>query len=308
MLVGPDAFAERLRRLGFEDINDGHYYGYSMALGTVDASLYELVNAYRTLANKGVWSPLRLSRSDQTESARTVMDKNAAFIIADILSDRAARSLTFGFENPLATRFWTAVKTGTSKDMRDNWCVGFSERYTVGVWVGNFNGEPMWNVSGISGAAPIWIELMHSLHKNIPGSAPKAPEGVVAHEVAFSTRNDSERLEWFLQGTVTSASSPAEEFSSPQIVYPSDGTIIALDPDIPEDNQAVFFQASGSGDFQWHLNNLKIAGAEQQVLWKPEQGTYVLAVKNKNNSVLDAVEFEVRGMQQGQKLSAERPD
>ena len=69
---------------------------------------------------------------------RRVFPANAAFIVADMLSDRAARVPTFGLDNHLNTPFWSAVKTGTSKDMRDNWCVGFSDRYTVAVWVGNF--------------------------------------------------------------------------------------------------------------------------------------------------------------------------
>ncbi len=51
------------------------------------------------------------------------------------------------------------MKTGTSKDMRDNWCIGFTDRYTVGVWVGNASGEPMHDVSGVSGAAPVWQAL-----------------------------------------------------------------------------------------------------------------------------------------------------
>ena len=78
-----------------------------------------------------------------TRRRRQVLSGQAAFIVADILSDKGARALTFGLENPLATRVWTVAKTGTSKDMRDNWCIGFSSRYTVGVWVGNFNGAPM---------------------------------------------------------------------------------------------------------------------------------------------------------------------
>ena len=81
-----------------------------------------------------------------------MLDARAAFIVGDILSDRGARARTFGLDNVLATRFWSAVKTGTSKDMRDNWCVGFQRRYTVGVWVGNADGAPMWDVSGVSAA------------------------------------------------------------------------------------------------------------------------------------------------------------
>ena len=126
----------------------------------------------------------RVSPQKETDppQRRRVFSQEAAFLISDILSDRDARSITFGLENPLATRFWTAVKTGTSKDMRDNWCIGYSRKYTVGVWVGNFSGEPMWNVSGISGAAPVWVEMMNWLHRNecarpegtSPGLDPKA--------------------------------------------------------------------------------------------------------------------------------------
>lgn len=87
------------------------------------------------------------------------MNERAVFIISSILSDREARSTTFGLENPLSTKFWSAAKTGTSKDMRDNWCVGYSDTYTVGVWIGNFSGEPMRDVTGITGAAPCGLRL-----------------------------------------------------------------------------------------------------------------------------------------------------
>jgi penicillin-binding protein 1C len=139
MLVTPDSFVERLRALGMTSLeHEADYYGFSLALGSADVTLYELVNAYRTLANRGRWGALRIAAGEAPEALVPVMDGRAAFIVSAILSDREARSATFGLENPLATRFWTAVKTGTSKDMRDNWCVGYSERYTVGVWVGNF--------------------------------------------------------------------------------------------------------------------------------------------------------------------------
>ncbi|KAF0219582.1 MAG: penicillin-binding protein [Geobacteraceae bacterium] len=131
LLVGTEPFAERLRRAGFDLRRPAEFYGFSLALGTADVSLQELVNAYRTLARDGVWTELRLTPGASGKSVR-VMDRNAAHIVADILADRSSRSIAFGFDNPLTTRFWSAVKTGTSKDMRDNWCVGFSRRYTVG--------------------------------------------------------------------------------------------------------------------------------------------------------------------------------
>ncbi len=161
-LVGMEPFLDKLRQLGIKRLKEsGDFYGPALALGSADVSLWELVNGYRTLANEGIWDELHLGLKEESLSRkRKVFSKEAAFLVSDILSDREARSVTFGLESPLSTRYWTAVKTGTSKDMRDNWCVGYSTRYTVGVWVGNFNGEPMWNVSGITGAAPVWVEIM----------------------------------------------------------------------------------------------------------------------------------------------------
>ncbi|MGH8678012.1 MAG: penicillin-binding protein 1C, partial [Burkholderiales bacterium] len=152
MLVGADAFAERLRDLGFAEVTeDGDYYGFSLALGSAEVTLWQLVNAYRTLANGGRWSPLVVEKA-KARSAQA-MDTAASWIVADILSDKLARSPTFGLDNALAARRWAPVKTGTSKDMRDNWCIGFTNRYTVGVWIGNFDGSPMHDITGVSGAA-----------------------------------------------------------------------------------------------------------------------------------------------------------
>ena len=172
MLAGADAFVERLQALGFDDvIHDGDFYGFSLALGSAEVSLWQLTNAYRALANGGQWSALKLERALRT-AATPVLDPAAAWIVASMLSDPLARSVTFGLENPLASRHWAAVKTGTSKDMRDNWCIGFTGRFTVGVWVGNFDGSPMRDVSGVTGAAPVWIELVDFLHRRSTSAQP----------------------------------------------------------------------------------------------------------------------------------------
>ncbi len=100
-----------------------------------------------------------------------------AFLLADILSDADARAGGFGRGGVLEMPFPVAVKTGTSKDYRDNWTVGFTPRYTVAVWVGNFDGAPMQRVSGVSGAAPLFRSVMLRLG---PGGAFVPPPGVVA--------------------------------------------------------------------------------------------------------------------------------
>ncbi|WP_043302362.1 penicillin-binding transpeptidase domain-containing protein, partial [Burkholderia humptydooensis] len=114
-----------------------------------------------------------------------VFSEAASYIVTDILADNNARVRTFGFDSPLATRFFSAVKTGTSKDMRDNWAVGYTSRYTVGVWVGNADGSPMWDVSGVTGAAPVWAAITGYLHRDLASRAPRPPAGVEQRRVAF---------------------------------------------------------------------------------------------------------------------------
>ncbi len=295
-LTGPGSFIGKLRDLGFADLEDEDHYGASAALGSVDITLWDLVNAYRVLANGGRWSPLKLQQNTGGSTSRRVLTEGVAYQISDILSDRQARSLTFGLESPLATRFWTAVKTGTSKDMRDNWCVGYSDRYTVGVWVGNFSGRPMWNVSGITGAAPVWAAVMGYLHRDRSSHPPKRPQTLVERTVDFGSYPEPPRSELFLEGTepVTALVSTAGD--RPGILYPPDGAVVAIDPDIPEENQHIMFEASTAAQrFSWLLNGALLGPVRNDTLWRPKEGRYLLALADENNKVVDAVTFEVRG-------------
>jgi penicillin-binding protein 1C len=258
---------------------------------------------------------------------RNALDPRAAFIVGDILSDPLARARTFGTDSILGSRFWTAVKTGTSKDMRDNWAVGWSQRYTVGVWVGNASGAPMWDVSGTTGAAPIWAAVMNYLHASQPSHAPQPPVGVVPVAVQFaamgSSANDSAsksasapieaaRREWFLAGTQQSSfamnsgaanaqysgaggqkHSQFPEKHATRITSPVTGTIIALDPDIPPRNQRVSFQANGIS-LRWLMDGKVFAkGAAAQ--WPPWPGRHVVRIVDGRGQVLDEVRIEVRG-------------
>ena len=296
MLVTPDAFVERLRALGMTSLDrEAGYYGYSLALGSADVTLYELVNAYRVLANHGRWGALRIEAGETIQGLSPVMDARASFIVSGILSDREARSATFGLENPLATRFWTAVKTGTSKDMRDNWCVGYSERYTVGVWVGNFTGEAMWNVSGMSGAAPVWLDVMNHLHRRSSSKAPKPQPGVVMKQVSFLGNLEPRRQEWFIAGTEPDDEITRErQHEIVRIVYPQPATIITLDPDIPAELQRISFVGKFTGDtHEWRLDE-KALGSSTPLLWKPERGRHVLSLVDGENKTADSVTFIVK--------------
>jgi len=296
-LTGVESFVQKLRDLGFSDLESDDFYGPSIALGSADVSLYELVNAYRTLANGGVWTGLRMTLDQAGRPQRRVISASIAFLISDILSDREARSTTFGFENPLSTRFWSAVKTGTSKDMRDNWCIGYSRKYTVGVWVGNFTGRSMWNVSGVTGAAPVWFEIMKWLHRYDGNVTPKKPEGVIARKIDFKNGIEPARVEFFAQGTELSSVILKDIIENPRITYPVPGTIIAIDPDIPEQNQFVLFETQSSDPhYVWRLNNEDLGLINNPIVWKPKSGKYVLSIIDGGNNAVDSVEFEVRGM------------
>ncbi len=308
--VTPERLFQRLQALGFGLRESGDYYGYSLALGSADVSLLALTNAYRALANQGRSSPVRTSLGDPVVKPRQVMDPAAAFIVSDILADRSARAVTFGLENALAGRVPAAVKTGTSKDMRDNWCIGYSGRYTVGVWVGNASGAPMWDVSGVTGAAPIWQEVMQFLHGRLPAQARSAsgfgvqPAGVRVRDIRYQDQLEAPRREYFLAGTEQEFIALAQpERIRPEIRYPTAGMLVALDPDIPPTHQRLRFVAQGLANGRWMLDGKLLpqakskgaASADLAYDWMPWPGRHTLALVDGKNAVLDQVRFEVRG-------------
>ena len=296
VLTGVEAFRARLFDVGFSDIShDGEYYGYSLALGSAEVSLLEQANAYRALANGGRLSATRLAPGAPVEVGKTAMDAGAAFLVGDVLADPAARAITFGLDSTLALPFWSAVKTGTSKDMRDNWCVGYSTRYTVAVWVGNFEGDAMQNVSGITGAAPAWAAIMLALHEGAAPSAPAPPAQVVANAIEFLPAIEQPRREWFLAGTQMQRielASPATR--SPQITSPANGVVIALDPDIPAQRQRVIIASRGANArARFYLDGEGLGPADTQRAWFPLPGYHRLELREAGR-VLDVVRFTVR--------------
>jgi penicillin-binding protein 1C len=301
-LISGDAFVARLRVLGFGGLRHGaEFYGPALALGSAEVSLEELVGAYRTLANGGVATPLRFVASDAPagQGARALAP-DASFVIGDVLADRASRSATFGLENVLATRAWSAVKTGTSKEMRDNWCVGFSRRYTVGVWVGNAGGEPMHDVSGLSGAAPVWRALMDLLHADLASLPPAPPDGLLRARATFAGDLEPRRDEWFLRGTEPGAAPPRLTAPVPRIANPLPGTVLAIDPDVPRDLQRLALEARGATGAsgvaaRWRLDGRDLGPASETQLWPIVGGRHALALVAPDGRVLDEVAFEVRG-------------
>ncbi|XYI34090.1 penicillin-binding protein 1C [Cupriavidus oxalaticus] len=303
VMVTPHRFHRRLVALGLPLTEAGDYYGYSLALGSADVSLLALTNAYRALASGGRYAPPRLREGAPVAAPVAVMQPAASYVIGDILADRHARARTFGLDSPLTTRFWTAVKTGTSKDMRDNWCIGWSQRYTVGVWVGNASGAAMRDVSGVSGAAPVWHEVMETLHRTQGSRAPEMPAGVQRVALTFDDGLEPAREEVFLAGTAitrVSVGKPAAVASAaPLIANPANGTVFALDPDMPPASQRVWFQAEGVAGqsaraVSWRMDG-KPLGRGAEVAWLPWPGRHQVELLDAAGKVVDRIGIEVRG-------------
>jgi penicillin-binding protein 1C len=160
--LGVSSLLATLHAAGFASLDhSAEYYGLGLSLGNGDVTLLELANAYRALANGGVWRPIRwrVPAGDATPatgtSERRVMSRQAATLVLDILSDPVARLPGFGPQTPLDFPFRAAAKTGTSRHFTDNWATVTTGAFTVAVWVGNFSGRPMQGVGGITGAGPL---------------------------------------------------------------------------------------------------------------------------------------------------------
>lgn len=338
-IVSSQRLRDRLVDLGISSLtHDSEYYGYSLALGAADVRLIEVTNAYRVLANQGLYSAPRWTMNEIRNVPIRKLDAASSFIVNDILSDRIARARTFGLESALSTPYWSVVKTGTSKDMRDNWAIGFSRQYTVGVWVGNAGGEPMWDVSGMHGAAPIWQSVLSYLQQHRTSQAPLPPANVVRRQIYYDNMIEATRQEWFLLGTqreriiaYTQNHQQIKNLMPPNIASPLNGSIYAIDPDIPQSNQRMLWRVQDachhieikhakinriqeisilekqakenhqikklsciSRSLQWWLNG-KLIGKGEIFYWLPWPGQHQLELRDVNGTFIQKVSFSVRG-------------
>jgi penicillin-binding protein 1C len=160
--LGPESLLRLLRNSGFTGLDrTADYYGLGLTLGDAEVTLEQLVRAYAIFARGG-----------KAPGGQQLLAPRTAFWITDILSDPDAREYAFGTGGSLDFPFPVAVKTGTSQAYRDNWTVGYTRDLTVGVWVGNFDRQPLRGSSGITGAAPIFNAVMLAAVKRVRGTLP----------------------------------------------------------------------------------------------------------------------------------------
>lgn len=353
--MGVQTFLDRLHELGFEHLTkSAEYYGLGLTLGSGEVSLWELARAYVTMARQGeatsvvstldsatdankspylVTTPVLshpkntyLTNRQVAKSAKKKIGANFVAgrepvtwqLITDMLSDRHARATAFGVDSVLSLPFPAAVKTGTSSNFRDTWTVGFTTDYTVATWVGNFDGDPMRQVSGVMGAAPLWNRIMLHLHEDQePGSFPP-PEGMVQRPICatsglqptpdcssvvqeyfyaqdvgdYASQNNftksGEYDEWLAKQKESGMSSEKLKIVSPHqddvfLVYPGDET-----------RQRLEFKLAGTttAPVEWWLNGQKLAtNSSDSVFWTLRPGNWTLEAKSGEMSA--KVSFQV---------------
>jgi penicillin-binding protein 1C len=200
--IGVESFIDTLHNFGISSLTDSSRFDLSLVLGGGEVTLLELTNAYATLARRAYYFPAyAISEIIEEKTDRVlftqipalpkpVLGKNGesiAFLISDILSDPQARMLTFGEKNPLNVGFPAAVKTGTTTDWHDNWTVGYTPEFTIGVWVGNNDNTPMREITGIVGAAPIWNQFLTEILKGKAKTEFVRPQDIIDQKICKLT-------------------------------------------------------------------------------------------------------------------------
>jgi penicillin-binding protein 1C len=216
--VGIEKVIALANRLGVHSLDEPQNYDLSLALGGGQMSLLELSRAYAALADNGKYTGTaiildvydadgNLLYAPQGNPAIQVIDPRVAWLISDILSDDQSRQTGFGINSILKIDRIAAVKTGTTTNFHDNWAIGYTPDLLVGVWVGNSNYQAMHNVTGLTGAAPIWAETMRSILQGRPDKIFTHPDGLIQVEVCdLSGLLPTEaclhtKTEWFIDGT-----------------------------------------------------------------------------------------------------------
>jgi penicillin-binding protein 1C len=307
--LGVDPLLARLHALGFAHLtHPASYYGLGLTLGSGEVSLWELTHAYATIARGGNDLPLQLLAGVAPPAPRAIGDRPTWMLITDMLADPFARAKSFGLHSVLEMPFPAAVKTGTSSDFRDTWTVGFTRDYTVGVWVGNFDGSAMRHVSGVTGAGPLWNRIMLHLHERDEPAPFAAPAGYVRTRICATTGHaplpacDAVVFEWVKPADLASvrraepqrlgseydswlALHPAGAHTAFRIVFPRDGSIFVRNPVSTAAQaraQQLGLRVTGAkGKVEWHVGGASVPlDSDGNAFWPVTLGTWTFEARD----------------------------
>jgi penicillin-binding protein 1C len=290
--VGVENFLELLHALGIHNLQQHpEHYGDGLALGNGEISLLELVRAYTTLAQQGMYYPLKMLLHDAVayNSVHRVFSSEVSSLIGNILSDPEARKLEFGHGSLLRFPIQTAVKTGTSSDYRDSWAVGFNHRYTVGVWMGNLDGTVTDCITGSTGPAlalrSVFAELNRHKDTRPLYLSPQLVKTDICRDTGLADDGACPTYsEWFVPGTEPEPGDSRPPEKKPlRLLRPTNGLQLAMDPRIPDDDEAFSFalaQMPAGATVDWFVDDvLKGTTSTGEFLWTLQRGTHAVVAK-----------------------------
>jgi len=247
-LIGLGPILRTAHRLGINTLTQGSTYGLALALGSGEVSLLDLTYSYNVFNTNGYLigmpvheeqvtpgfrslNPVAVLRIEDnngkvlweygqdtnTFQQRLILEPALAYIMTDMLADNEAREPAFGYDNPMRLSRPAAVKTGTSNDNKDSWTIGYTPQIVTGVWVGNNNNHSMNDITGQSGAAPIWHAIMEYAH----------------------TRDNLPVEEWSRPATVTEQMDCQISGLLPTRDCPTVRELFYVDPSVPIDTRPV---------------------------------------------------------------------
>lgn len=281
--IGTEPFLERLHQLGIVSLRQHpDYYGDGLALGNGEISLYEMAQAYTTLARRGRFRPLVATASDAPAGTDVpIFSPEVASLIANILADPDARRLEFGpgLQFPVET----AIKTGTSNDYRDAWAIGFDYSHTVAVWMGNLDGSAMNGVTGSVGPAMVLRSAFALLNRNQETHglwmSPRLVAIPICRKSGLPADGQCESMtEWFAPGTAPTVARVTPRATEYRIVQPTPGLQLARDPRIPDELEAFRMSVApvpGLREVEWHIDGMPVARTHDgELTWKLVHGRH----------------------------------
>lgn len=291
--VGTNDFLQFLHKLGIQSLQaHPNVYGDGIALGDGEVTLFELTQAYATLARMGSFKPLSGFEGESlTQPVQQVINPDITSLLANILSDPHAREREFGTNSILDFPQQTAVKTGTSSDYRDAWAMGFNDRFTIGVWFGNLDYTPMHEITGSSGPAIVLRTLFNELNRGRQERAlyfsPHLVKKRVCIDSGLPASDDCQsKDEWFVPGT-----DPTMVHADKQPLHlrkPTNGLLLAMDPRIPDKYEKFEFEISDHQNIKsvdWYVNGTPVASSNGPTYqWSLQRGTFTAYARVHTNN------------------------
>jgi penicillin-binding protein 1C len=318
---GPIALGSQMNDAGIVFPHSAASYGLTLGLGAAEVDLLSLTRAAAAFARGGRTLDVKLLADDTSgettgtgsvdlglpEAPREprMVSEATAFLVTDVLRDNEARAGAFGRQSALKFPFPVAAKTGTSQGFHDNWVIGWTDRFTVGVWVGNFDRTPLRGATGVTGAGPIFHSVVLAAEQRfghtVAGALTRgeAEVPVALRQVPSTATESGVEYEWAMSAPKASArvAVPLDLGGKLRLGQPSHRSQWLIDPTVPRAGQRLPLRVSGGkGPYDITVDNVEIGsstGLEDGPTWPLVPGRHRACVTD-STGIQACSDFSVR--------------